>query len=623
MGSSNRSQDPYFTYAYGDEEPRKPHQFDGQGGSEERRMWPNRSNYSQSQQGVELDSSARRDSHERIGRDNLKLPFLVHHPSQEGPDSFDTKKRSNQRASSTLKMEHRFGERRSVSPKQFDTVPQWRKLVNVDFQDSEKFLFNQSGNISAIVEPQSSKKLNKKNTSLILEGTMPSPIPAKHRIQNSPVRGYGRRSDEDLDFGEDAQSGGRLNVSAIEAPVARRNKEGQEQRPPGSQRSRRVNVRSISNENKRNNASFSVGKKEQEFLARNYYDSTRQNKNIVIKKGRSQNPNAKGIEHLILLKDASNHRQNMQEYLRRRGLDEDTKIFCFNSKDTHIKRALENFGWVENPNIASSIYHLKWSYRDSENEYRVLSDGQYYNHFANNQELTMKSGLMKNLLDNSEFGSNALRFFPRCYELGQESQTAEFREDFERTALSNLVKNLWKYVKTKISPGYLKAVKERFWTKEKLKEEKTKLKEKKNAYQEYRKLGKHKKYEKYIRNDIGPNELFYKKRIVRSFETDSLEGDRMQTDSINRWWELSSWIEEERRDDFVVELNLVFKALRCLRTIVRQQRQKTLEEQDCYNFSDLSQKTKKSLFVYSKWTPPRDITHEEKVIFILIESKTR
>jgi len=87
---------------------------------------------------------------------------------------------------------------------------------------------------------------------------------------------------------------------------------------------------------------------------------------------------------------------------------------------------------------------------------------------------------------------------------------------------------------------------------------------------------------------------------------------------------LSSWIEEERRDDFVVELNLVFKALRCLRTIVRQQRQKNLEEQDCYNFSDLSQKTKKSLFVYSKWTPPRDITLEEKVIyffFVKIESK--
>ncbi len=46
MGHSDRSQDPYFTYAYGDDEPRKPQQYDNGMRNEEPRIWPNKSNLS-------------------------------------------------------------------------------------------------------------------------------------------------------------------------------------------------------------------------------------------------------------------------------------------------------------------------------------------------------------------------------------------------------------------------------------------------------------------------------------------------------------------------------------------------------------------------------------------------
>ena len=565
-------------------------------------------------QGSDFDSSfRRRDSFDKLTRDNFKLPQLGYQAQEEVESiSIGTSKRSGQRASSMMKDNSRIEnrERSSASPKDFETVPQWRKLVNIELQESDSFILKQARGLK--LPNSQSKNLNKKPSALSQEEIIHSPVQVpKHRGRNmssTPARGYGRREDE-LDFGEDSQFDKKFSppVEMDSSMITKKNNSFRirdvQEIPYMIQKNGKLNVRrhqsSEPKRNPNNNGSVSPGRKEKQVAKA--YDS----KNLMMRKGRIQSSNAKGIEHLILLKGAADHRQKMQEYLRRRGLDEETKIFCFNSKDTHIKRALENLGWVENPNISSSLYHLKWTYRDSEAEYRILNEGQFYNHFCNHQELTMKSGLMRNLMDNGEYGSNALRYFPRCYELGQENQTAEFREDFERTALANLVKNLWKYIKSKISVSYLRAIKERFWTKEKLKEEKTKLKEKKNAYQEYKKLGKHKKCEKYIRRDLNLSQVLYQKKRRISFDADSLEGDEEGTkaiDHFNRWWELSSWLEEERREDFVVELNLTFKALRCLRTIVRQQRRKNLEEEDCYHFSDLSAKAKQSLFAYSKWT---------------------
>ena len=328
----------------------------------------------------------------------------------------------------------------------------------------------------------------------------------------------------------------------------------------------------------------------------------------VYSKGRIQKPNVKGIEHLILLKKSQNHSQKMQEYKRRRGLDPNALIFCFNSRDWHIKHALERFGWIENPNVDSVLFNLKWTYRDSETDYQTLSEGQYFNHFGNNQELTMKSGLIRNLIDNAEYGSNTASFFPRGYELGQANQINEFKEDFERTALENLLKNLWKYINNKVSIDILTEVKKKFWTKEKAKATDGKNKQKRNIYDEYKRKGMYQKYIKYINEE--PNG----KGSFKQGNNEKLSQRVKTFDEIfevrnKKWWE--NWEEDEHREDFFFDVQIVLIALRCLRTIIRQQRCQMIEDDDYFGLNELALKIKHNLLRYSKWDNPYELIPEK------------
>ena len=68
-----------------------------------------------------------------------------------------------------------------------------------------------------------------------------------------------------------------------------------------------------------------------------------------------------------------------------------------NSQDYHIRAALQSNGWVEALDKNTTFFHLKWVYTDSVLDYTKLEQGQFYNHFKNNQELTNKNLLRKNL----------------------------------------------------------------------------------------------------------------------------------------------------------------------------------------------------------------------------------
>jgi hypothetical protein len=94
----------------------------------------------------------------------------------------------------------------------------------------------------------------------------------------------------------------------------------------------------------------------------------------------------------------------MKAYSSRMGLPEDTKIYMINSRDLHIKAALNRRGWIESNEKESVLFHLKWVYKDELTDYQMLqgnktsySEGQFYNHFRNNQELTNKNNLRKNI----------------------------------------------------------------------------------------------------------------------------------------------------------------------------------------------------------------------------------
>jgi tubulin monoglycylase TTLL3/8 len=76
-----------------------------------------------------------------------------------------------------------------------------------------------------------------------------------------------------------------------------------------------------------------------------------------------------------------------------------------------------------------------------------LKGGQLCNHFPNNQELTTKAGLARNLLRLSDYECNSESWFPRCYDFTEESQIELFVQDFQKTTIVNFVKRHAKYFK--------------------------------------------------------------------------------------------------------------------------------------------------------------------------------
>lgn len=158
------------------------------------------------------------------------------------------------------------------------------------------------------------------------------------------------------------------------------------------------------------------------------------------------------LNTLLNNKGAYNFYLLMQEYVRRQGLPENTKIFILTGQHDFVRRALTARGWLENKHSSSRAYHLKWCYNDVDQDYKDLKAGQFFNHFLNNRELTTKSGLSSNLRRFIEYNVKIDEFFPRCYDLGDNPQIIDFKNDYQKTAILNLIKksNDGKYVKPQI-----------------------------------------------------------------------------------------------------------------------------------------------------------------------------
>ena len=141
----------------------------------------------------------------------------------------------------------------------------------------------------------------------------------------------------------------------------------------------------------------------------------------------------------------------MQEYLRRQGLNENTKVFIISGQYDFFRKVLLSKGWVENTHASSQAYDLKWTFNDCDQDYKFLKPGQFFNHFQGNRELTTKSGLLKNLRSLMEYGSNVDEFYPRSYDLGDTIQIQEFQQDYIRTSVFNIIKNYTKLFKTNVA----------------------------------------------------------------------------------------------------------------------------------------------------------------------------
>lgn len=151
------------------------------------------------------------------------------------------------------------------------------------------------------------------------------------------------------------------------------------------------------------------------------------------------------LDVLLKNKASQDHSSLMVEYVKRVGLPEQTRIFILNSQDEYVRRALKKRGWQENKVVNSSAFHLKWTYSDSDQDYRTLKPGQYFNHFANNRRLTTKCGLNSCFRANTDFALNPDTFFPRTYDLGDSVQVEEMKADYERTAAVGVIKHHAEY----------------------------------------------------------------------------------------------------------------------------------------------------------------------------------
>lgn len=154
-------------------------------------------------------------------------------------------------------------------------------------------------------------------------------------------------------------------------------------------------------------------------------------------------------EHMldILLRNRTSldHALLMQEYVKRLGQPEQTRVFILNSQDEYIRRAFKRRGWYENKVLSSTAFHLKWTYSDSEPDYRALRPGQLFNHFSNNRKLTTKYGLNSTFRTNCDFQIRPDTFYPRTYDLGEAVQVEELRQDYERTAAIGVIKQHAEY----------------------------------------------------------------------------------------------------------------------------------------------------------------------------------
>eukprot|EP00971_Amphidinium_carterae_P032155 633009-Amphidinium_carterae.1 len=83
---------------------------------------------------------------------------------------------------------------------------------------------------------------------------------------------------------------------------------------------------------------------------------------------------------------------------------------------------------------------------DTEADYRRLMQGQYFNHFQHNHELTTKSRLAANLADYQISSGCAVdSFFPRSYDLNSRQEREVFLLDYRRGAalrVASLVSSL-------------------------------------------------------------------------------------------------------------------------------------------------------------------------------------
>jgi tubulin monoglycylase TTLL3/8 len=111
------------------------------------------------------------------------------------------------------------------------------------------------------------------------------------------------------------------------------------------------------------------------------------------------------------------------------------------SNFTDVRKVLTRRGWVESKvHQKNQVFDLKWTVGAGEVDYSSLLPHQLVNHFENTEVLVSKGQLCKSLRRLPWLGSTSSdKWFPRCYDMGDSGDAAQFMQDFRQSACINII----------------------------------------------------------------------------------------------------------------------------------------------------------------------------------------
>ena len=88
---------------------------------------------------------------------------------------------------------------------------------------------------------------------------------------------------------------------------------------------------------------------------------------------------------------------SLKEWKKRNRCSDKQPVFICIGGYPDMKKALQNRGWVENPDPSSKFFDFIWTLKATDIDFEALDPHQICNHFVKNREITTKVGLTVNL----------------------------------------------------------------------------------------------------------------------------------------------------------------------------------------------------------------------------------
>ena len=106
-----------------------------------------------------------------------------------------------------------------------------------------------------------------------------------------------------------------------------------------------------------------------------------------------------------------------------------------------IVEAILKRGWIQSKNPEDKSYDFLYTLKNADIPFTELKSNQLVNHYWKANQITRKSGLLKNLR-NLYFKNICIdKFYPRAYELSDKSDLEDFIEDFKTNRAICILKN--------------------------------------------------------------------------------------------------------------------------------------------------------------------------------------